>query len=170
MSPRIIAFSGWSGTGKTTFLSAVISILADRGWKVAVIKRHGHTDKDLRRKERLLSLPKDTERYRQAGAISADLITGPWSEEELASLSIRMTAAGADLILAEGFKSSKLPKFCFAKDDIMLKAFFPENCLGWIGYPETKEEQIWFQSDDHEGVAIYIEKLMKGEIAWLTSP
>lgn len=170
MSPRVLAFSGWSGTGKTEFLTGLIAILAERGWKVAVLKHHGHRAGDLRRKERTLFLPKDTQRYLQAGALAAELITGAWSEDILNAAASRMEAAGADLILAEGFKYSKLPKFCFVKDDIMLEAFLPENCLAWIGDPGREKGNIWFQSDDHEGVANYIEKLMKGEIAWLTSP
>ena len=36
-----ITVTGWSNSGKTTFVTQVVKILADSGIKVAVIKHHG---------------------------------------------------------------------------------------------------------------------------------
>ena len=106
----IVAFVGRSGSGKTTLLVAVIAELVGRGWRVGAIKHHGHA--------RPLDLPgKDTARLADAGAAR---VVGA-SPLELASFErvvqepavedlVRRFFADVDLVLAEGYRGSGLPK------------------------------------------------------------
>lgn len=98
-----------SGTGKTTLLEGVIGHLSAGGVRVAVLKHHAHPGL------RLDAPGRDSWRLRRAGAwrvtvASADQV-GLFSEGEapdprrLAHEHLQ----GADLILAEGFRSAGLP-------------------------------------------------------------
>lgn len=65
----VFTVTGWSGSGKTTFMTRVVEILTAAGVSVGVIKHHGHK-----------VLPVDTEgkdtwRYEQAGANPVVLAT-----------------------------------------------------------------------------------------------
>lgn len=105
---KIFTISGWSGSGKTTFLESLIPVLVNRGLRVGVIKHHGH------------SSPTDVEgadsaRYSQAGASCTVLSSPieyvvrrkPEKEKDLADLASEI-ANECDVILAEGFKSQAI--------------------------------------------------------------
>ncbi|HEY66503.1 MAG TPA: molybdopterin-guanine dinucleotide biosynthesis protein B [Caldilineae bacterium] len=109
-TPPIIAIVGRSGSGKTTFMEKLIPELKARGWRVGVIKHHGHTSP--------LDQPgKDTWRHAEAGADRVAIA----SSVELA-LFERLSRCPApteivarfftdmDIILAEGYRQSELPK------------------------------------------------------------
>jgi molybdopterin-guanine dinucleotide biosynthesis protein B len=105
--PPVVAFSGWSGSGKTRFLSRLIPALARRGVSTAVVKstRHPHA----------FDRPgKDTDVLRRAGARAA-AIDGP---EGMALFGppagglralVRLLPA-VDLVLAEGWKDAPVPR------------------------------------------------------------
>lgn len=38
----VITVTGWSNSGKTTFVTRVVGLLTDMGVRVGVIKHHGH--------------------------------------------------------------------------------------------------------------------------------
>ncbi|MCB4205453.1 molybdopterin-guanine dinucleotide biosynthesis protein B [Deferribacterales bacterium Es71-Z0220] len=106
----IICFVGASDCGKTTLLEKVISVLRNRGYKVGIIKNDTHgfeIDKE----------GKDTYRLKQAGANSV-IISGPdkyaiiSDADKFYSLDDFAFYIGdkTDIILTEGFKSSKKPK------------------------------------------------------------
>ena len=58
---RVIGLAGWSGSGKTRLLSALIPVLAARGLRVSTVK-HAHHAFDV-------DVPgKDSWTHRQAGA------------------------------------------------------------------------------------------------------
>jgi molybdopterin-guanine dinucleotide biosynthesis protein MobB len=110
MSPPIISIIGKSNSGKTTLIEKLIIELRRRGYKVATIKHHIHTDK------RSFDTPgKDSYRHAQAGAEKVVLISPlttvtydyppqPPSPQEVAA-----QIAGVDLVIAEGFSQAKLP-------------------------------------------------------------
>lgn len=106
----IITFTGYSNSGKTTVVSAVIKELSSRGYKVASIKHDGHGHSfDLSEK--------DSHKHKNAGAVcsimtnrhgfemlcDADRDSSP---EEMLSL----LPAATDIAVCEGFKGSSLPK------------------------------------------------------------
>ncbi|OIO55419.1 MAG: molybdopterin-guanine dinucleotide biosynthesis protein B [Alphaproteobacteria bacterium CG_4_10_14_0_2_um_filter_63_37] len=120
MNPPVVCFVGPSGSGKTTLLEKVVAILSNQGIKVATLKQTHHPVE--------WDTPgKDTFRMRRAGAAVTLLATphatflaqpaaAPQPLEALLPL-----LPPADLVLAEGFKSSPFPKLA------VLRAAHPWN-------------------------------------------
>jgi molybdopterin-guanine dinucleotide biosynthesis protein MobB len=104
-----LALVGARNAGKTTLLEQLIPLLAERGVRVGVIKHHGHL-------EALDEAGKDTARAGAAGAAMTILAGRPGyitrmpcaQEPPLAELLAAMS--GVDLVLVEGYASSRLPK------------------------------------------------------------
>ncbi|HIQ04211.1 MAG TPA: molybdopterin-guanine dinucleotide biosynthesis protein B [Anaerolineae bacterium] len=108
--PPIVPFVGKSDSGKTTFLEKVIRELKQRGYRVAVIKHHGHATQ--------VDQPgKDTWRHAQAGADQV-VIASPVQlalfatmEQELSPDEIvARYLDDADIVLTEGYKRAHKPK------------------------------------------------------------
>lgn len=109
----LLAFSAWSGTGKTSLLLQLIPLLNDAGIRPGLIK-HTHHDMDV-------DTPgKDSYRLRKAGAAQtlvasqqrwALMTETPEQQElDLYYLASRMDASSLDIILVEGFKHEAVPK------------------------------------------------------------
>jgi molybdopterin-guanine dinucleotide biosynthesis protein B len=108
---KVIGFSGYSGSGKTTIVEQLIVHLKLAGQRVSVVK-HAHHDFDIDH------VGKDSWRHRKAGAfevvISSDrrlakireyeTPTDPTVHQLIAEL------APCDWVLIEGFKREALPK------------------------------------------------------------
>jgi molybdopterin-guanine dinucleotide biosynthesis protein B len=105
---NIIAIVGYSDSGKTTLVEGLLRELTGRGLKVGTIKHTHHPDQ---------TAGKDTDRHLAAGA-SATVLHGPdlvhltASGEEGLDPSALASALLQDceLVLAEGYKSSRLPR------------------------------------------------------------
>ncbi len=108
---QVMGIVGWSGSGKTSLLVALLPLLRARGLKVSTMK-HAHHRFDL-------DTPgKDSFRHREAGASEVMVVTtSRWvllheSREEpeppIEALIQRMTPV--DLLLIEGFKTHPHPK------------------------------------------------------------
>lgn len=125
---KILGFAGYSGSGKTTLLEKVIPLMTAQGLRVAVIK-HAHHDFDIDKPG------KDTYRHRKAGASEVMIIsaqrwalmhelhdeTEPGLEELLARFS------PCDLILAEGYKHSGIPKLEVHRSETGYDYLYPSN-------------------------------------------
>ncbi len=110
MTAKAVAFIAKSGTGKTTLVEKVISLLKHRGYKVGAVKHDAHRFE--------IDHPgKDSHRFTAAGAdvmvisssgktalVERNATTPP--VEELLSRFF----SGVDIVLVEGFKKSALPK------------------------------------------------------------
>lgn len=108
--PPIVCIVGLSGSGKTTLLEKLIPEMKRRGYRVAAIKHTSHDfDPDTE--------GKDSWRYARAGADAVALSSArriavfrntdhDWDPGEIAGL----LGEDFDIVLAEGFKRSKLPK------------------------------------------------------------
>ena len=110
----MVAVVGYSDSGKTRVASSLIKILTDEGYRGAAVKHcpHGH-DADLANS--------DTDRLYVSGAIavvasSPDRMTKVERVTEDPSLELVVSAMGIgiDLVVAEGFKSSAVPKVLVA--------------------------------------------------------
>lgn len=102
-----ITVTGWSNSGKTTFVTQVIKILADSGIKVAVIKHHGHAPGGVDQEG------KDSWKYEQAGANPVILsssaqyavfVSTPDHEPTREELMERLPGS-TELVVIEGFRS-----------------------------------------------------------------
>ncbi|MGC8874804.1 MAG: molybdopterin-guanine dinucleotide biosynthesis protein B [Chloroflexia bacterium] len=113
MSVPIVCFVGKSGSGKTTFLEKVVAELVTRGYRVGAVKHDAHGTE--------LDQPgKDTWRLRLAGACRVALSSVHGSvlfatePLPLETLALRYFD-DLDIVLAEGFKRSALPKIEVAR-------------------------------------------------------
>jgi molybdopterin-guanine dinucleotide biosynthesis adapter protein len=106
-----------SNAGKTTLITQLIPVLAQRGIRVSVIK-HAHHQFDI-------DYPgKDSFNIREAGAVQTLIASGKrWAlmtemyrtpdasdEADLQRLITELNPHFADLILVEGFKQASIPK------------------------------------------------------------
>ena len=110
MTVKAVSFVAKSGTGKTTLLEKVISVLKGKGYRVGVVKHDAHRfDID--------HPGKDSYRLPSAGADTM-LIASP---EKLALIKkhdesppveelLSTYFSDVDIVLTEGFKKSDLPK------------------------------------------------------------
>lgn len=102
-----ITVTGWSNSGKTTFVTQVVKILADSGIKVAVIKHHGHAPGGVDQEG------KDSWKYEQVGANPVILsssaqyaifVSTPDHEPTREELMERLPSS-TELVVIEGFRS-----------------------------------------------------------------
>lgn len=101
----ILAFSAYSGVGKTTLIEKLVRCLKTAGLRVAVIKHDGHSfDIDHE--------GKDSWRFTQAGAevsiISSARQTALVEQRELSFPQVAAMVHDVDLILVEGYKQEPL--------------------------------------------------------------
>lgn len=107
--PPVILLVGWSGSGKTTLMEKLVAELTGRGLRVATVKHDAHGFE--------MDQPgKDTWRHRRAGAV-ATALSSPTGfalveqrTQERPLEAILPLLAGADIILAEGYKRLPYPK------------------------------------------------------------
>lgn len=134
MTAPILGIVGWSGSGKTSLLEALLPRLAARGMKVNVVK-HSHHDV-------VLEPPgKDSSRLRDAGAAEVLLVspyryavmhelreklaTGEQAEPPLSALLERLQPA--DLTLVEGYKWESIPKLEVYRPALGKPALYPDD-------------------------------------------
>ena len=114
MITPVVAVVGYSDSGKTKVASSLIKTLTDEGYRVAAVKHcpHGHAA-DLANS--------DTDRLYKAGAVAVvassparltrfERVTLDSSLESIVST----MGDRIDLVVAEGFKSSAVPKVLVA--------------------------------------------------------
>jgi len=123
--PPIITVVGFSNAGKTTIIEKLLPELKRRGFKVGTIK-HAHHGFAIDREG------KDSWRHQQAGADitavvgpdkTAMVVNAPITKLE----DIRPLMAGVDLIIAEGFKSVRMPKVEILRRGVNANPLFLED-------------------------------------------
>ena len=96
----VFSFIAWSGTGKTTYLTALTAELKRRGVRVAVVKHDAHRF-DIDRPG------KDSARFAEAGAeVVAVADSGKWALIEYRPVGFEELLSkitGVDVILVEGW-------------------------------------------------------------------
>ena len=111
MPTPVIAISGFSNSGKTRVATSLVRILNARGYRVAAVK-HCHDGIDSDRPD------SDTARLGRAGAVVV-MASGPGrvyvmertpDDPTLESLLSRFADGDVDVVIAEGYKSSSVPK------------------------------------------------------------
>ncbi|GMR05050.1 MAG: molybdopterin-guanine dinucleotide biosynthesis protein B [Thermodesulfobacteriota bacterium] len=156
----VVTIAGLSGSGKTTLLEKVVTELTSRGFKVGTIKHDVHGFE--------IDRPgKDSARHGAAGAVSV-VLTSPdkmalikkvseeWPPERIAATFLD----DVDVIVAEGFKGSALPKIEIARKAVSAKPVCEtdETLLAYVSDMEIKGERPVFGLDDFKGVAGLIEE------------
>ena len=110
LMPPVLAIIGKPNCGKTTLLDKLIPALCERGLRIGTIKHH-HGDIEM-------DIPgKDSWRHKQAGAATS-LLSSPTgiglvqdvAEDTPIEDLVRQYFQNHDLVIAEGYKWSELPK------------------------------------------------------------
>lgn len=106
----VVSIVGYSKTGKTTFLEALIKELKERGIRVGTIK-HTHHEFEIDKEK------KDSFRHRKAGAKAVLLASSKkiaFVEELEGELSLKELVdrfmGDVDIVLVEGYKKEKVKK------------------------------------------------------------
>ncbi len=126
----VIVFAGYSGSGKTQLISALIPLFRAAGLKSGVIK-HAHHGLDL-------DTPgKDTYRFRDAGAQQVLVASNQrWAlltensrpaDPELEVLLQHLDHTALDLVLVEGFKHWRGPKYEVHRAGNAKPLLYPED-------------------------------------------
>jgi len=126
----LVGFTAYSGTGKTTLLIKLITIFANKGIRVGIIK-HAHHTFDIDQPG------KDSYILRKAGA--SEMLIGSvnrWAlmvdaekdqEFTLQDHIQRLDQDNLDLILVEGFKLEAIPKIELTRPSLGNDLFFPND-------------------------------------------
>lgn len=125
---KIFGLTGWSNSGKTTLMIALVQVLTARGLRVSTIK-HAHHAFDI-------DVPgKDSYRHREAGATEVLIGSGRrWAlmhelrdeaEPSLDDLLEHMTPV--DLLLIEGFKRSHHAKIEVHRPSVGKEPLWPAD-------------------------------------------
>ncbi|MBA7634617.1 hypothetical protein ES703_42207 [subsurface metagenome] len=172
--PPIISVVGKSDSGKTTLLEALIKVLKQRGYRIAVIK-HAVDGFEFDTPN------KDSQRLSQAGSEVAAIsskdtlvifrhLENDFDPQEL----VQYTGANCDLVLTEGFKRSPYPKIEVIRSDQGSKPVSPpEQLLAMvtdkpldINVPQFAKEEVAEIADlieqkylvgEEDGVDLYID-------------
>lgn len=128
--PTILGFAAYSGTGKTTLLTALLPMFTEHGYRVGVIK-YSHHDVEI-------DYPgKDSYRLRKAGA-NPTVLVSPYRQVRITEFESPQTIdltqqiealAGdnLDLILIEGFRDYPLPKIELHRPSLGKPLLFPND-------------------------------------------
>lgn len=118
---KLIGFAAYSGTGKTTLIKKVVSILKKSNYRVSVIK-HAHHNFDVDQPG------KDSYEIRKSGAENMLISSSNrWAlmhenneddELRLNDLLSILDNIESDIVLVEGFKAEKFPKIELYREDI----------------------------------------------------
>ena len=136
---RVFSVAGYSSTGKTTLVEALIRELTRRGFSVSTIKS---TNEDVRDRRGA-----DTERHRLAGA-KTTMLVGPESimiqSRRPSSLNEMLSSIHDDLLIIEGMKEKPIPKiWCIGRNE--LPKALPDGVLAiytWDDEPIGTETQM----------------------------
>src|SRR6056297_892969 len=112
MNADVYSFVGHADSGKTTFLSGLVRIISDHGYRVAVLKHTSHDEAFFLRQD---GEGKDTDRLFHAGAATVALcgpsgysVTARTSEPDAREMVSLLPPA--DFVFTEGYKQGPFPK------------------------------------------------------------
>jgi molybdopterin-guanine dinucleotide biosynthesis protein B len=127
----LLGLAAWSGTGKTTLLSALIPLLKARGMHIAALK-HTHHSVEFDQPG------KDSHTLRQAGAEQVLVASAscsmlirqpptPAQEPNLQQLLTQLDHEHLDLILVEGFKHEAIPRIELHRSAVGKPLLYPQD-------------------------------------------
>ncbi len=137
-----------SDSGKTTVAASLVAALASQGYNVAAVKHcpHGHES------DRPSS---DTDRLYEAGAMAV-AASSPGalttrrrvSNDPALETVVSTIGAGADIVVAEGFKSSTVPKIVVGDLPVSL-----ENVIAHVDSKPERSDVPTYTFSQLEGLA-----------------
>ncbi len=161
---RVIGFTGYSNSGKTTVISNLIKIFNNRGLKVAAVKHASHGYE--------IDTPgKDSWQHYNAGAARV-IVLGPDSITTHQRLATRPPLQeilegiiDMDIILVEGFKQEVNPRILLYRPGDQDEPIFPPGTYeAVISDTDIPTELPRFRFDELEKVADFILNLSTDKV------
>lgn len=151
MTLPAIAIVGYSDAGKTTVASALIQTLVARGYRIAAVKHcaHGHeVDRPATDSARLFAAGAGKVFMSSPGLLTSVETTQMDTPLEAIVASLDSSDYSYDLVLAEGFKDSSVPKVLVMGEERLSPQ--PQNVIAVVGDHETaaKVPSYTFQEMD----------------------
>ncbi|MDH3975688.1 MAG: molybdopterin-guanine dinucleotide biosynthesis protein B [Deltaproteobacteria bacterium] len=155
----IVTFIGKSNSGKTTLLVKIIPELKKRGYRIATIK-HSHHNVNIDKKG------KDSWKHKEAGSETVILMSGKtvsmvreYEEEPQVEFIRDRFIDSVDIVLAEGFKWTDVPKiWVFRKENSSTIIRKDESLIAVVSDDETDLGVPWIHIDDISKVADFVEE------------
>jgi molybdopterin-guanine dinucleotide biosynthesis protein B len=162
--PPVLALIGKPNCGKTTLIEKLIPALAHKGVRIGTIKHHhGEIQMD--------TPGKDTWRHKQAGAKAVLLSSSTgigFIQDDTADRPVEDLVnryfQNVDLVIAEGYKWSTLPKIEVFKSTLYDQPLQDpgETLIAMVSDVRTRPDLPWFMPEDiDELVAFILEKTQK---------
>jgi molybdopterin-guanine dinucleotide biosynthesis protein B len=160
--PPLVAFVGYSNSGKTTFIESIIPEFTSRNLRVGTLKHAGHKfEPDIR--------GKDSWRHRRAGAsvtiTASDTVIAMTMEADAPPHPQELLHwfKGIDLVIAEGFKQEPVPKiFVPGREKTSLdSAALDEHVIAVVSDMPVKTDLPVFSTADAAGVAAFVMKFLR---------
>lgn len=158
---NVFSFVGASGSGKTTFIERLITLLSNKGYKIGAIKHDAHRFE--------IDKPgKDSYRFKAAGAVVSLISSGEKhalvrshidGEIDIKDIILKYMN-GMDLIITEGYKKSDIPKIEVLRkgNGNLPVAFGSEYLIGVVtdySYDEICELLKQFNSKDPKTISCF---------------
>ncbi|WP_221563798.1 molybdopterin-guanine dinucleotide biosynthesis protein B [Alkalihalobacillus sp. TS-13] len=141
----VIQFAGYKKSGKTSFIKKIVSELSGEGYRIGVIKHHGHGGApDITEPEHT-----DTAQFQNEGAYMTAVegegvlllkVNGNGGTIPLEQIVSMYQQMPLDLILVEGYKKGPYSKFLIARNEQELKLLLGV-CENVIGVIDCKAEE-----------------------------
>ena len=158
MSAPVFTITGYSNTGKTTYLEKLIPLLKVAGLRVAVVKHDGHDfQADIEEK--------DSWRFAQVGAevvaVASQKKAVVFQYRTIPLNDIISQIYNVDIILTEGYKSEPYPKIAIFRAGTGKGLSVPaKECMAIVGdYPEPAPCPV-FPLNDARPLAEFLLKLV----------
>jgi molybdopterin-guanine dinucleotide biosynthesis protein B len=156
--PPVLALIGRPNCGKTTLIEKLIPALAVKGVRVGTIKHH-HGDIQM-------DTPgKDTWRHKNAGA-KVVLLSSPdgigliqdTTEDTPVEDLVSLYFQNVDLVIAEGYKWSALPKIEVFRSTVYDEPMPEpgETLIAMVSDVEVRQDLPWFKNDDISSLIEFI--------------
>ncbi len=140
----VLQIAGYKNSGKTTFIKKVIRQLSNEGYRVGVIKHHGHGGSP----DIIEPGDTDTSQFQNEGAYmtavegegSLNLKVNGIASIHLDQIVRMYSVIPLDVILIEGYKKAHYPKFLMARDKQDLMELL-DQCVNVVGVITDRLEE-----------------------------
>jgi len=156
--PPVLPFVGKSGSGKTTLMEKIIAGLRQQGYRVGVVKHHGHATN--------IDQPgKDSWRHAQAGAVKV-VLSSPIQIALFAEVNdelplkevVERYLNDVDIVLVEGYKWSSYPKIEISRQERSTQLLCqPDELVAVVAdHPVNVSGVPVFDLHDHHAITTFI--------------
>lgn len=161
MTLPTIAIVGYSDAGKTTVASSLIQTLVARGYRIVAVKHcaHGHeVDRPSTDSARLFAAGAGRVVMSSPGLLTSIEATQMDTPLEAIAASLDSSDSSYDLVVAEGFKGSSVPKVLVMGEERLSPS--PQNVIAVVGDHRTAGEVPSYTFQEVDALADQLQSQM----------